>query len=226
MAQLNNKRKVSELENEKNLDLVYKTSYDLNKSKSKLIEIGLEPENWNVGIKLISSRWIAINLNEEEWNNMVSSKIAIEKYFDQHSYSESVFIPIYTNFGLAIESSSLDGVPLLKISKGVRWMHLGKASFTYLFRMIQLIQMRIINLKNLNFAKYFEETLYSCIQMGGDVLDNMQYIVQPNGMIISSENLYCLNEILCLHSHIIIDAINKVGNSNKRRNVRSTSNYY
>lgn len=127
-----------------------------------------------MGIKLTSSKGVEIDLTEAEWDIIVNSKTVIEKYFEQ-SYDQYNFIPIFTSYGLAIEQSNLNETLLIKISKDNRWMLLGKASFIYLFKMIQLIKMRMTILKNLNFKNYFEETLATCMEMGGDILDNVRY---------------------------------------------------
>lgn len=209
----NKKRKVDELDGSENgtkqYDLVYKTSYYLNKSKSKSIEIGLEAENYDVGVKLISAKGAVIYLTKLEWDIIVNSKDAIEKYFEINN-NQGIFIPIFTSYGMAIETSSFDGIRLIKISKDDGQIYFGKASWIYLFRLVQLIQTRMINLKNLKFKNFFNETLVSCIQLGGDILENIRYIVRPGDMNFSSENAYCMNEILSVQPNIITDAVNKM----------------
>lgn len=97
------RRRVDELDiienNVKSCELVNKTTYFLNKSKTKSIDIGLEPEEFDVGIKLSSSQGLEIFLTESEWGIIVNTRAAIEKYFVSNS-DQYKFLPVYTSYDM------------------------------------------------------------------------------------------------------------------------------
>lgn len=177
--------------------LLSQSVYFLNKSNSKWVCVGLDHNLYfEPTIKIVGLKKQSITMNMEEWKKFVAHKLRIMSCFKKDNQLFSTF-----KIGdMKISYECFDGInKVLRMDKNGECLYISQEGLLELWQLIELINIRIENLFNLNYGRYYKNIIESLSMMVGDVRSNMgNLIVGPP------------SESACITKELMVYAIKKI----------------
>lgn len=170
--------------------LLSQSTYFLNKSNSKWVCTGLDVDLFfEPTVKIIGMKKQSISMNEEEWRRFTLWKCKIMKYFTD----EANEFPILHNLNIRMTFGCFDGVnKILKLEKNGGCLYIAYEGLLELWRLQELIDSRLDNLKSIEYGKYYKELIDALIAGEGDLKENVEKVM--NGTV--SERVCITKELL------------------------------
>lgn len=172
------------------MPLLSQNIYFLNKSHSKWVCVGLDINlYYEPVIRIVGLKKQSITMNLEQWKKFVISKLRIMSCFNKSN-------PVYSVFKIGdikISYDCFDGVnKILKMEKHGECLYISHEGLIELWHIIELINIRIENLKVLDYGKYYKNFIERLSMMEGDVKTNMENLIEG----LKSESVCITKELM------------------------------
>lgn len=177
------------------LPLLGKTTYLLNRSKSKFVCVGIVPNEDLVPIvKLCGVGQQCVVLDTKDWYNLLEIEPNIVNYF-QHG-QESQWVP-YQLGSKTLSFMTIAEKKVIKIEKGDFALWLGWPSIMQLFALSNIIKYQLELLQHAHFEEYYNDIIQAVAGMAGEVKVNIMNILTPL-KDTKAENVLYMMEVLQL----------------------------
>jgi len=185
--------------------LINKSTYYLNKSKSKWVSVGFSLERkYNPIIKIggIKNNQCII-LNEDQWISFLNNEGIMMNFIHSNSLG---WQPMQGN-GYEIHFVFIKDSRIIKITQeGGNEIFLAGDTINQIMKLAELIKYRFNMLKSQEFVNYYNVFIGGIAAKNGDVLQNVYNIISPLKNL-NSVNIYCMLELLNLYSDCIIEDV-------------------
>lgn len=185
--------------------IIGERKYNLNKSKSKFVSVGLA---YNFGftpsIQLSGNKNNQIVFDESEWNHLLSYQGIITSYLYSNDKTEAI------NAGkFSLQFEQFSNIRVIKILKDNRYIYLGYETVCKLWELLPLVKYRIEMLKRQQFANYFKILQKGLQNQVGNVFVNALNILRPQENP-NSENVSIVMELIHMYPEVFEDECNRV----------------
>lgn len=186
------------------LILLNQTIYALNKSNSKIIAIGLSPENdMKPIIKIKGSKYQqCLVLNEADLESLSKHRFSILSYF--YSPGEKWEPIIERNYAIDFTWINKKKIAEIRNKKGIEVL-LGYESVSELWELLPLINYKMHMLKKQRFDDYYDSIIKNNRLSVCNVFTNINNTIGQH----DNENVFCMMEMMQFFpDQIIIDSEN------------------
>lgn len=191
-----------------------KTTYFLNKSKTKWVNIGLGREVNFHPVVQIGGAAETYTFNENEWFEFLENQGILANYFFTPDAISNTWQPVQTN-SVTIYFKKVNWTKVIHLvrqqednSPGI---FLGSESLFELIDLVRLIEARINVLKSQDFNTFYEEALKKAIRRSGNFIVAIYDLLR---LETSSENSCALLELLQWYPEIVKEYESTMAKSN------------
>ncbi|KAB0792614.1 hypothetical protein PPYR_11270 [Photinus pyralis] len=175
------------------MNLINESRYELNKSGTKYVCVGLSPQIlFTPAVKICGNKSRGVIFNRNEWCALVENQGIITNYF----YSvDSPWVPMK----IGSKTIYFETINKTKVIRVVDFLdveiYLGWESLEQLWKILNIVAYRIICLAELNFNSFYNNVVNVVVDMVGDVKENINQIIIPL-QDVYDEKVSCMMEVV------------------------------
>lgn len=182
--------------------LLNSATYPLNKSRSKLVCVGLCCyQSFAPSVVIYGQRGDWVQLEETEWKTLVENKGVISNYLTSKELQPQLQpVNISHVKRICFRMVGPNKVITLQDMCGAE-VYLGIESVAECWQLLSLVEYKMRLLKSLEFEKFYTSLIKGVWELPGDFKTNIVNVLRT--LDITSDNVLCMQEMLQYGSEII-----------------------